>query len=305
MSDVAVLRSQLKRLSLHTMAACFEQEADTAAKAGSSFTDFLARLIEQELASKTDRSIRERISKARFPMLRTLEQFDFAFQPSLSAAEVRELGNLGFLEHAENVILVGRSGTGKSHLAISLGLKACEARRRVLFFTAAQLMEQLVAATVSRTLGSWLETLGRLDLLIIDELGYLPVATPQHANLFFQLISRRYERGSVILTTNRPFEQWGTTFGDDTIAAAILDRLLHHAHILAITGPSYRLKDKLPEQGVIAVQGDGEADPAPRQPRIAARGFTASSRKGQPDPARKPAQHAGPTRQTVELLSGG
>lgn len=250
MADALTLRAQLKRLTLHTIADRFEQEAEVAAKAGSSFTDFLARLVEEELAAKTDRSIRERIHKARFPVLRTLDSFDFSFQPSLKAPEVLELGNLGFIDRAENVILVGASGTGKSHLATALGLKACEARRRVLFCSAAQLMDQLAVAAASHTLGTVLESLGRLELLICDELGYLPVATPQHANLFFQLVSRRYERGSTILTTNRPFDQWGQTFGDDTIAAAVLDRLLHHAHILAITGPSYRLKDKLPREGV-------------------------------------------------------
>lgn len=247
---MATLRAQLKRLTLHTMAERFEKEAEVAAKAQSSFTDFLARLVEEELAAKTDRSVRERVHKARFPLLRTIESFDFAFQPSLKASEFRELANLGFVDRAENVILVGASGTGKSHLAIALGLKACEARRRVLFSSAAQLMDQLAAAAASRTLGPMLESLGRQELLICDELGYLPVASPHHANLFFQLISRRYEHGATILTTNRPFDQWGQTFGDDTIAAAILDRLLHHAHIFSITGPSYRLKDKLPREGV-------------------------------------------------------
>ena len=127
-----------------------------------------------------------------------------------------------------------------------LALKACEARRRVLFVSAIHLMEQLSAAAVSKTLGPLLATLTRLDLLVCDELGYLPVADARQANLFFQLISSRYEKGATIITTNRPFEQWGKTFGDDTIAAAILDRLLHHAHIFPIKGPSYRLKDKLP-----------------------------------------------------------
>lgn len=245
-AEVSTLREQLKKLGLHTMADSVEHEADVAAKSGSSFTSFLARLVEQELAAKADRSIRERIHKARFPMLRTLEAFDFTFQPSLPAAEVRELAGLGFVDRGEPIIFVGASGTGKSHLAVALALKACEARRRVLFVSAVQLMEQLSAAAVSKTLGPLLATLARLDLLVCDELGYLPVADARQANLFFQLVSQRYEKGATIITTNRPFEQWGKTFGDDTIAAAILDRLLHHAHIFPIKGPSYRLKDKLP-----------------------------------------------------------
>lgn len=245
MAEVSTLREQLKRLGLHTMAESVEHEADVAAKSGSSFTGFLSRLTELELAAKADRSIRERVRKARFPMLRTLESFDFGFQPSLPAAEVRELAGLGFVDRAEPVIFVGASGTGKTHLAIALALKACEARRRVLFVSAVDLLDQLSAAVVSKTIGPLLTTLGRLDLLVCDELGYLPVADSRQANLFFQLISRRYEKGSTIITTNRPFEHWGKTFGDDTIAAAILDRLLHHAHIFPIKGPSYRLKDKL------------------------------------------------------------
>lgn len=247
-AEVSTLREQLKKLGLHTMAESLDRETDVAAKSGSSFTDFLSRLVELELAAKADRSIRERVRKARFPMLRTLESFDFSFQPSLPAAEVRELGGLGFVDRAESVVFVGASGTGKSHLAIALALKACEARRRVLFIPAVQLMEQLSAALVSKTLGPLLATLTRLDLLVCDELGYLPVADARQANLFFQLISSRYEKTATIITTNRPFEQWGKTFGDDTIAAAILDRLLHHAHIFPIKGPSYRLKDKLPQE---------------------------------------------------------
>jgi DNA replication protein DnaC len=247
-AEVSTLRAQLKKLGLHTMAESLDRETDVAAKSGSSFTDFLSRLVELELAAKADRSIRERVRKARFPMLRTLESFDFSFQPSLPAAEVRELAGLGFVDRAEPVVFVGASGTGKSHLAIALALKACEARRRVLFMPAVQLMEQLSAALVSKTLGPLLATLTRLDLLVCDELGYLPVADARQANLFFQLISSRYEKAATIITTNRPFEQWGQTFGDDTIAAAILDRLLHHAHIFPIKGPSYRLKDKLPQE---------------------------------------------------------
>jgi DNA replication protein DnaC len=245
-TEVSTLREQLKRLGLHTMADIVEHEADIAAKSGSSFSGFLARLAEQELAAKADRSIRERIRKARFPMLRTLESFDFSYQPTLPAAQVRELANLGFVDRAESVIFVGASGTGKTHLAIALALKACEARRRVLFVSAVQLVEQLAAAAVSNQLGPLLATLTRVDLLVCDELGYLPITDSRQANLFFQLMSRRYEKGATIITTNRPFEQWDKTFGDATIAAAILDRLLHHAHIFPIQGPSYRLKDRMP-----------------------------------------------------------
>jgi len=137
-------------------------------------------------------------------------------------------------------------GTGKTHLGIAIGIRACSAHKRVLFRSVADLLDELVAASVDHTLGARLATLGRLDLLVLDELGYLPM-DPRRANLFFQLISRLYEHGSIILTTNKPFEDWGTVFGgDEVIAGAVLDRLLHHCHVVAINGPSFRTKDKRP-----------------------------------------------------------
>jgi DNA replication protein DnaC len=222
----------------------FEDEANKASKGQMSYTAFLARLVDEEVVSKTDRSVNARIAKARFPAIKTLESFDFSFQPSLPATRIKELAELGFIEHADNILFVGPTGTGKTHLSIALGLKACNQRKRVLFTSAMSLLDQMVAATVSHNLGAMLETLGRLDLLIIDELGYMPVDT-HRSNLFFQVVSRRYEKGAIILTTNKPFDRWGEMFGDDVIASAILDRLLHHSHIIAINGPSYRIKDKL------------------------------------------------------------
>jgi DNA replication protein DnaC len=198
------------------------------------------------MVSKTDRSINARIAKARFPAIKTLEAFDFSFQPSLPATRIKELAELGFIDQAYNILFlfVGPAGTGKSHLSIALGLKACAQRKRVLFTSAMGLLDQLVAAVVSHTLGKTLEILGRLDLLIIDDLGYMPIDT-QRGNLFFQLVSKTYEKGSIILATNKPFDRWGEMFGDDVIASAILDRLLYHCHIIPTSGPSYRIKDKL------------------------------------------------------------
>jgi DNA replication protein DnaC len=248
-AEEGTLKGQLIQLGLDTVAEHFEAEADRAATNETPYAAYLARLIELELAEKADRSVQARIARARFPVLRTLEEFDFTFQPGLAAARVRELANLAFRDHATNVLFIGGPGVGKTHLAIGLALKACAARRSVLFGAAADLLDDLVAADVSHTLGKLLAHLRRLDLLVVDELGYLPM-DGRRANLFFQLVAARYTRGSLIITSNVAFDGWGKLFGDDVIASAILDRLLHQSEIFAINGPSYRLKDKLGSGGL-------------------------------------------------------
>lgn len=244
MSASATLHDQLRTLRLHTIAQIYEQEALKASKTDLSYTAFLARLVEEELAAKIDRSVNARIQMAHLPMVRTLEEFDFTFQPSLSPARLRELAELSFIERAENILLVGKPGVGKTHLSIALALCACQARKRVRFFQAVDLLDDLLAAEASRTLAKMLELLGKLDLLVVDELGYLPMDS-RRANLFFQLVNRMYTHASLILTTNVSFEAWGKVFGDEVIASAILDRLLHFSHVFLITGPSYRMKGKL------------------------------------------------------------
>jgi len=242
-AESQVLKGQLTKLGMHTMADLFETEAERAATSESTYTAYLARLVEAELADKADRSVNARVHRARFSMIRTLEEFDFSFQPGLSAARVRELANLSFIDQAANVLFIGGPGVGKTHLAIALALKACTARRSVLFTEASSLLDQLAAAEVSHVLGKLLDRLRSVDLLVIDELGYLPI-DGRRANLFFQLVATRYTRSSFIITRNVAFDGWGKVFGDEVIASAILGRLLHQSHIFAINGPSYRLKDK-------------------------------------------------------------
>lgn len=237
------LSEQLRTLGLYVMAERYSALAEEARKAKSPYPQYLAALVSAQLAARMDRSFRERLTRARFPALKTLEAFDFGFQPGLDETHVRTLAELTFLGKAETVLLVGPPGVGKTHLAISLGVKACAARKRVLFYQVADLMDQLVLAEAAGVLPGKLVELSRLNLLILDELGYLSLDR-RRANLFFQVVSRLYERGSIILTTNRRFESWAETFaGDGVIAGAILDRLLHHRHLLAINGPSYRTPD--------------------------------------------------------------
>jgi len=241
-----LLKHQLLQLGLDAVAESFQSKAVEYRKNGLDYLDYLGDLISQQWQRKLERSINYRLRNARFPEIKTLEAFDFQFQPDLDQKAISQLLDFQFVEKAENILFVGPPGVGKTHLAIAIGIKACERRIRTLFVTAQNLLEQLKIAHISHNFPEVLDHYARFNLLIIDELGYLPM-TEEDAKIFFQLISRKYEKNSIIITTNQPFGKWGTIFQDETIAAAILDRLLYHAHIFKIQGQSYRIKNKVLE----------------------------------------------------------
>ncbi|TCP55502.1 DNA replication protein DnaC [Tumebacillus sp. BK434] len=217
--------------------------AEEAAKHNLTYLEFLDKLLQEELAAKHERYLKTRTRLAKLPYHKTLDQFDFEFQPSIDERRIRDLATLRFVEHQENVILLGPPGVGKTHLAVALAMEAISRRKTVYFTSAHDLVQTLQDAHRSGSIQQKVRAYTKPDMLLIDEIGYRKMDETA-AHFFFQIVSERYEKGSIVLTSNKSFGMWGDIFGDTVLATAILDRLLHHSSTINIKGESYRVKEK-------------------------------------------------------------
>jgi DNA replication protein DnaC len=253
-ADVVLLKHHLTALRLPTVKAECEQVARQCASENIDYLGFLLRLCERELGDRERRACARRLKAARLPQVKSLDEFDFTAQPSLNRALVVELSRCEFIDRRETVIVLGGPGTGKTHVAIGLAAAACQRGKKVRFFRVSELLTQRLEAREERALGRLRGQLTRLDLLVLDEFGYVP-ASQVGAELLFDVISTSYERTSVIVTTNLPFERWTEVLGNERLVGATLDRLTHRCHLLEATGESYRLKEARRRQG----SGEGGA----------------------------------------------
>jgi len=254
-----LLAHHLKALKLPTFLREYDKLARQCAADGVDHPRYLLRLAELELIERERRTVERRIKEARFPAVKSLDSFDFTAIPSLNKTLVLELARSEYVARRENIVAVGNSGTGKSHIALGLGLAACQKGLSVGFVTAAALVHELLEARDEKRLLRLQRQLAGYKLLIIDELGYVPLS-PTGAELLFEVFSQRYERGATIVTSNLPFDEWTSVFGSERLTGALLDRLTHHVHILEMNGDSYRLKQSKKRQS------RGPSAPQPASP---------------------------------------
>ena len=240
------LIGDLKKLRLPAMIEMLDSYVKQAVSNSMSYMDFLSGLVSEEVRHKEQRAVQSRIKSARFPVLKSLDDFDYAFQPSVNRKKLSELSSLRFIDNKENILFLGPPGIGKTHLSTGLGVRACESGYKVLFTTLNDMVSVLMASMADNSFPSKLRQYVQPSLLIVDEVGYLPVSK-EGANFLFQVVAKRYETGSIILTSNKSFADWGEILGDSVIASAVLDRLLHHSTVFNIRGDSYRLREKKKE----------------------------------------------------------
>jgi DNA replication protein DnaC len=237
------IRRHAHRLTLTHLAEDAEALAARAEAGHMGYLEFLDLILEEEVGMREGHRFRNALKLSGLPHHKTLDEFDFAFQPELDARKIRDLAALGFVRDHANVALLGPPGVGKTHLAVALAVAACQAGFSVYFTSVDDLVRQLREAETAGRFAKKLQTYLKPAVLVLDEVGYLPL-TRTEANMLFQLVARRYERGTIILTSNKAFSDWGAVLNDDILATAILDRLLHHCDVLSINGPSYRLKNR-------------------------------------------------------------
>jgi DNA replication protein DnaC len=238
------IRSTAARLGLPHLAEAMTDYTRRADEAKLGYLDFLDLVLSEELAVRDDRRYRQSLRLSKLPHHKTLDEYDFSFQPDLDPRKVKDLATLSFVEAKANAALLGPPGVGKTHIAVALAVAACRAGYSIYFTSLDDMVRNLRAAESTGRLINKLGTYLRPSVLVVDEVGYQPLERTE-ANLVFQVISKRYERGSIILTSNKTFSEWGQVFGDEVLATAILDRLLHHCDVISINGPSYRLKNRL------------------------------------------------------------